>query len=1297
MRGGKFWVDPPKWGKTFARFKRQNKLIGAVQAKEPNANFKLFFDIDTVKGSNNAAQKAEIQKIVQLCDASVTKNWGIVQPKRICLKNPKAHKYHLYYPQVIIDNEMYASVRKNINKSIKYAAIDECAFKVALLRIEGFDKYDRQQRKWISNTSYDIYKPATNVINLNAWSADFYNQTMLLVGAQTVTKMNIGHETPLFSSFASTQTNNNNNDYSKPNNISKDYSKPNLNMSDPVTRMLINNEAQNAGVTNEQIAEQSKVTNWFQHNNAILCMIRAFPVASIKNSKESKFVRYIDLNKSIAGRRCVDANIVHKSNNSFLVHDKLACTLIKKCRKEACKHKFRVLYAAPQNGMNPNANDSLIDGTLDPESDSEDESMVNIKLTDTAIANKFLELRQGRWMTLSGKNTWYHNGICWNHDADNYLLKQEIRELQESYTSMAAAQFPDNPREYQNWILKCQNVFQGKRVDSIKDAIAEITYRQIEWNNSPFIWNCTNGIYRLNIPYDNDAAFGGSDPNEFICGHPRADWTFHVAAIEAARMKRIDTIVKQILPDTQVRKEVLTYLSLGLHGLNIKNIGLLIGEEGGNGKSWLIQMMSVVTGTKSHSYGTMVSASTFLTNKKGDRASTAALDGKRFVALDELSKDDILDGTLLKRLFGNLYFACRKFGKKDIDCVCIMTLIIVSNHILKFSEFDKALRDRLLIWFVFSRFVNNKNEVNEAEHIYLKDPNLATDEWQREHACAFFHYIVPYLQDWLRNQNFDWKVGSANAAKIYEKHQKIAQQVTQSKTITQRVTQFVSKYVTRAQATRGVTPAVTLTALVGRFLYSKFKIKDDKKIYIRQELLLVLREQYAKSFYERKRIQGLGQLRNVIIGYRIKSRAEAEKESISPTASSEDECNIDDDINDDELIALTDKLENNINNNNNDSDSDTIVYGRNIATATQTWIKKTLNGITSNNIDERTRTTILDKAVAMELKNIPKSKYLAAVPELLCKIGSLIDCWWDEAHNNKPTLATWQLQAPHSDEDSDLKIENNNGTNNQRQLWHLNIGHQTFIKKYIAQAMRTRKEFYMSKQFSAETNGEHLSAAIIKQLALQKNDYAKQIILRYVQGIYDQVLCELTNEMATNATNPPNGTTVNAGISTNGTNASNATIPAKSANGTKDEHEIKSENSNNNIVDDSDCGDDMDLDNINADNGDPQTNNILLKKQRSQCPIIDDEDIANLSDSLSQTSLTPKIRKKKYTVKGSVKRKSNKVYTAAKLEELKRKTLAKYGKKPNISKIILGKRDRNIEKSNNPLLEAPTKKQKLDN
>ena len=107
----------------------------------------LFLDIDNMYNQS-------IDSILTCVACTANEMFEVEQIESdslIVTKNECAERYHIYVPSVIVTRQTLATFTKKVNTKIGYPCAD---VKCHTLRVDGFNKYDRDSKTWTPNTRY---------------------------------------------------------------------------------------------------------------------------------------------------------------------------------------------------------------------------------------------------------------------------------------------------------------------------------------------------------------------------------------------------------------------------------------------------------------------------------------------------------------------------------------------------------------------------------------------------------------------------------------------------------------------------------------------------------------------------------------------------------------------------------------------------------------------------------------------------------------------------------------------------------------------------------------------------------------------------------------------------------------------------------------------------------------------------------------------------------------------------------------------------------------------------------------
>ena len=167
--------------------------------------------------------------------------------------------------------------------------------------------------------------------------------------------------------------------------------------------------------------------------------------------------------------------------------------------------------------------------------------------------------------------------------------------------------------------------------------------------------------------------------------------------------------------------------------------------NGSNLKSTMIALLNMAFGKHS-----IVASNTILweTKKMGACPEVANLHKKRSVCISEFPEEKSLDVVIVKTLTGDKTIPARGLFDSDTEKTSFMSLQLFCNNKPKLNgRIDKALVRRMITISCNSIFVEDANEVDEANHIYLIDKRFDDEEFLSTIFLAFLQKLMIAYQE----------------------------------------------------------------------------------------------------------------------------------------------------------------------------------------------------------------------------------------------------------------------------------------------------------------------------------------------------------------------------------------------------------------------------------------------------------------------------------------------------------------------------------------------------------------------
>ena len=144
-------------------------------------------------------------------------------------------------------------------------------------------------------------------------------------------------------------------------------------------------------------------------------------------------------------------------------------------------------------------------------------------------------------------------------------------------------------------------------------------------------------------------------------------------------------------------------------------------------------------------------SSKLLLGSKQDDASVANFDKKRFIYFEEPAFKQKLQSHLIKDMTGGNEVAARRLYSQDTCTKICATFALNTNNIPEFTQADDAIDDRLITYEWRSKFVKDKDEVNEMDNVYLADEDIGNKVFAQRYGSQLFNILCGYHQKYMNN------------------------------------------------------------------------------------------------------------------------------------------------------------------------------------------------------------------------------------------------------------------------------------------------------------------------------------------------------------------------------------------------------------------------------------------------------------------------------------------------------------------------------------------------------------------
>jgi P4 family phage/plasmid primase-like protien len=304
-------------------------------------------------------------------------------------------------------------------------------------------------------------------------------------------------------------------------------------------------------------------------------------------------------------------------------------------------------------------------------------------------------------------------GVC------EYCAEEKKRSgLNIIYTKLKTTMFKNNVMK------ECRELFFDeeftKKVDSNKDLIA-----------------FNNGVLDLI-----SLTFRDGKPEDYLSFSTAIDYDADKMYYDYEAWPAVDTFIKQVLPDHEVREYFLKHLATNLVGGNTAQKFHIMTGSGSNGKSMIMNLTSTALGD----YACTVPISLFTQKRKGSgnaAPEVIRLKGRRFVTMQEPDESIALNTGLMKEITSGEKMYARDLFKSGTEFEVQAKFHLACNDKPKINTTDGGTWRRLVVINFKSKFV----PVPTAKNEFPLDESIQFLVQSKEWATPFLSYLVQTLKD----------------------------------------------------------------------------------------------------------------------------------------------------------------------------------------------------------------------------------------------------------------------------------------------------------------------------------------------------------------------------------------------------------------------------------------------------------------------------------------------------------------------------------------------------------------------
>ena len=340
--------------------------------------------------------------------------------------------------------------------------------------------------------------------------------------------------------------------------------------------------------------------------------------------------------------------------------------------------------------------------------------------TEFDLANVLHQLYKDRFICVSIKNNiWYEfKNHKWSEiDSGNTLRLAISKEMHQRYTvkiqgcvDQMCALSDDDPNKEKihkktqilNDISKMLKRTNHK--NNIMREARELFYDsnfldQQDENNNLLCFN--NGVFDFT-----QNVFRAGKPEDYITKCTNIDYVPLNQIKSKKSIKEVQAFIEQLFPVKELRDYMWEHLASTLIGNNENQTFNIYTGSGANGKSKLVDLMSLCLGEYK---GTV--PCTLITQKRNSIGSTASevvqLKGKRYAVMQELSKGDVINEGVMKEITGGDPIQARALFKETITFVPQFKLVVCTNTLFDIKSTDDGTWRRIRVCDFMSKFKEN--------------------------------------------------------------------------------------------------------------------------------------------------------------------------------------------------------------------------------------------------------------------------------------------------------------------------------------------------------------------------------------------------------------------------------------------------------------------------------------------------------------------------------------------------------------------------------------------------------------
>ena len=265
-----------------------------------------------------------------------------------------------------------------------------------------------------------------------------------------------------------------------------------------------------------------------------------------------------------------------------------------------------------------------------------------------------------------------------------------------------------------------------------------------------------NGIYDFDLK-----CFRKGKPDDYISKSTKINYNPLDLKKDKKQIDEINDFMMKLFPESELRNYMWEHLSSTLIGENNDQTFNIYNGSGSNGKSKLVELMSMCLGDyKATVPITLIAAKR---NSIGSTSSEVAqLKGIRYAVMQEPSKGDRINEGIMKEITGGDPLQARALFKDSITFIPQFKLVVCTNTLLDVGSNDEGTWRRICVCEFISKFCKIEEFDDERKYQFELDKKLANkfSDWTPVFMSMLVEKVI--LTDGLVNICSAVKSSSSN-------------------------------------------------------------------------------------------------------------------------------------------------------------------------------------------------------------------------------------------------------------------------------------------------------------------------------------------------------------------------------------------------------------------------------------------------------------------------------------------------------------------------------------------------------